>query len=166
MKFSEYTIKSAESVLKDLNTRESGLSELEAKERQNQFGFNEITVKKAGGFSVFLKQFKSPFFYLLFAASLVAFLIGEKIDSAVIFLFILINAIFGFLQETKAEKAISLLKKYIHPTVRVQREGKEVVIEKKFLVPGDIVLLEAGDIAPADLRVLKIKNFLVDESTL
>jgi len=166
MDFSKYTIKKIDEIFKDLNTSEKGLSEKEAKERLEIYGFNEVKTKEITFFDIFLRQFRSPFVYLLFIASLIAFLIKEKIDSAVILLFVLINVSLGFLQEARAERAVFLLKKYLPSKIRVLRDGEEEIIDKRFLVPGDIVLLEAGNIVPADLRISKIKNFLVDESVL
>lgn len=166
MKFSEYTTKNIDTVLKDLKTSEAGLSEKEAATRLETFGSNEIKAKETGMFDIFLRQVRSPFVYLLLIASLIAFLIGEKIDSTVILVFVFINVFLGFFQEARAGKAVALLKKYLISKVRVLRDGKVKIIDKKFLVPGDIVLLEAGSIIPADLRILRANNFLIDESVL
>ncbi len=166
MKFPQYTNRNIEEVLEEFKTSEDGLSEKEVKSRLKIYGFNEIKAREAGMFDILLRQFKSPFFYLLFIAGLIAFLIGEKIDSLVIFVILFINVFLGFFQEFRAERATSLLKKYIPIKTRVLREGKEKIISKRFLVPGDMVLLEAGNVIPADLRVLKVENFLVDESVL
>ena len=166
MAFFEYTDKSVQEVFKILKTSESGLSKKEALLRQVKYGLNEV---KAGGINVFdilLRQCKSPFFYLLFAASIIALLIGEKIDSAIIIISVLINVVVGFVQEFKAERAVSLLKDLIPEKARVLRGGSQEIIEKKHLVPGDAVLLAAGDIVPAELRVVSMQNFLIDESVL
>ncbi len=165
-RFSEYTPRSVEEVFKLLDTSEKGLSAKKAAELLRRFGKNEVKIKEEGLLDIFLKQFKSPFFYLLFAASLIAFLIGEKIDGAVILAFVFINVLLGFFQEAKAKRAVSLLKRYLPSKIRVLRSGKEKAIDRKLLVPGDIVLLEQGDIAPADLRVWKAENFSVDEEIL
>jgi len=166
MNFNEYTNKKIEEVLRLFNSSLEGLSENEAKIRLEKYGTNEVKSKEIGLFNIFLRQFKSSFFYLLLIASLIAFLIGEKIDGFLILIFILINVSLGFFQEAKAYNAISLLKKYLPLTIRVLREGKEKTINKSLLVPGDIVLLETGNIVPADLRIIKTKSFLVDESIL
>ena len=166
MKFSEYTTKSTEEALKELETSENGLSEKEAGNRLQIYGFNEIKTRGVGLLEIFLRQFKSPFFYLLLVAGVVAFLLGEKINSLVIVIFVLINLSLGFFLEARAVKTAALLKRYIPLRVSVKRDGKEKIIEQKFLVPGDIVLLEAGNIIPADLRLTKIEDFLVDESVL
>jgi len=166
MKFSEYTTKKSEEVLSELKTSEKGLSEKEALNRLESSGFNEIKSKETGLFGVFLKQFKSSFVYLLLIASFIAFLINERIDSVVILVFVLINVSLGFFQEARAEKAVALLKKYLSAKTRVLREGKLKLIDKKFLVPGDVILVEPGSVIPADLRILKVNNFLVDETVL
>jgi len=167
MNFSEYTTKSIKEVFDSLGTIEAGLSRKEAENRLKIYGPNEVGGdKKTSIFSVFFRQLKSPFFYLLFIASLIACLIGEITDGLLILIFVAINIILGFFQEYRAERAIFLLKKYISDKIRVLRNGSVEIIDKKFLVPGDIVLVEAGDISPADLRVIEVKNFLVDESIL
>ncbi|MFA5643217.1 MAG: HAD-IC family P-type ATPase [Candidatus Paceibacterota bacterium] len=169
MKFSDYAVKDTEEVIKELQTSEGGLSGREAENRLKARGFNEIKAKETGLIGIFFRQFRSPFFYLLFAAAVLAFLIrgnGDKTDGIVIMVFIIVNAALGFLQESRAHRAVSLLKKYFSARVRVLRNGVEANIDKKFLVPGDIALLEAGDIIPADIRLLKTENFLIDESVL
>jgi len=166
MAFYQYTNKSSEEVFEDLKTSESGLSKKEVILRQKQNGFNDIKATNVSWQNVLKRQFKSPFFYLLLGAGIVAILIGEKVDSIAIFSFIFINVAIGFFQEFRAERAVFLLKKFIPQKVDVLRDGKEEIIDRKFLVLGDIVLLEAGDLAPADLRILKLQNFLVDESII
>ncbi len=165
-RFSEYTTRSIEEVFGLLGTSEKGLSARKTAELLKKFGQNEVKIKEEGLIDIFLRQFKSPFSYLLFAASLIAFLIGEKIDGAVILAFVFINVILGFFQEAKAKRAVSLLKKYLPSKIRILRGGKEKAVDRKSLVPGDIVLLEQGDIVPADLRVWKAENFSVDEEVL
>jgi Mg2+-importing ATPase len=166
MAFSEFTKKEIKEVFEILKSRESGLNEEEVKERQRIYGFNEIKEKEVSAFEIFLKQLKSPFFYILLIAAILAFFIGEKIDSLLIIIFASLNVILGFSQEYRAHRALSLLKSYFPPDVNVLRNGKEKIIDKKFLVPGDIVLLQTGDIVPADLRIIEATNLLVDESIL
>jgi Mg2+-importing ATPase len=166
MAFSEFTKKEIKEVFEILKSRESGLSEEEVKERQRIYGFNEIKEREFSAFEIFLKQLKSPFFYILLIAAILAFFIGEKIDSLLIIIFASLNVILGFSQEYRAHRALSLLKSYFPPDVNVLRNGKEKIIDKKYLVPGDIVLLQTGDIVPADLRIIEATNLLVDESIL
>lgn len=162
----EYTTKTVEDVLRDLKGSENGLSDKEAEERQREFGFNEIKVKETGLFDILIRQFKSPFFYLLLVAAFVALFAGERVNALLIMCFVVINTVLGFLQETRAVKAAAILKKYIPLKARVKRGGREKLIEQKFLVPGDIVMIEAGNIVPADLRLIKTKNLLIDEEVL
>jgi magnesium-transporting ATPase (P-type) len=166
MKFSEYTAKSNEEVFNVFQSSEKGISEKEAKKRLEAHGFNEIKTKEPGLFDIFLRQFKTPFVYLLFIAAIVAFLISEEIDGIVILSFVFINVILGFFQEGRAHRAVLLLKRYFPSKTRIIREGTEKMINKIFLVPGDVVLLEQGDIAPADLRIFKEESLLVDETIL
>lgn len=149
-----------------LNSSENGLTKKEAALALEKYGPNEIKGSGLSWIKILLRQFKSPFFYLLFFAVVVSTFIGDQIDSLVIFSFIFLNVTIGFFQEHRAEKSVSLLKKIIPHRARVMRDGKEQVIDKKFLVPGDIVFLEPGDTAPADLRVFEALDFLVDESAI
>jgi len=166
MNFSQYTTKEILEVFKEFKTSEQGLSENEVIEKQKNFGLNEIKVKETGLVDVLIRQFKSPFFYLLFIAAAVSFVIGEYVNGLLILMFVLINVFIGFFQEARAVKTTALLKKFIPFKTRVLRQGKEKVIEQRMLVPGDIVLLEAGNMVPADLRLTKVENFLVDEGVL
>ena len=166
MIFSQYTAKSVEDTLRELGSSKEGLTEKEALLDQKKYGLNEIRIKNVNALNILIRQFKSPFTYLLFIAAFIAILIGEKVDSITILVFILINIIIGFFQEYRAGKAVFLLQKFIPRMVKVLRDSKEEIIDRKFLVPGDIVLLESGDIADADLRVISMQNFLVNESAL
>jgi Mg2+-importing ATPase len=166
MAFSEYTHKNVQDVLMDFNTSESGLTNQQALLLQKKYGFNEIKAKGVGVVDILLRQGKSPFFYLLLTAAIVAFFVGERIDSIVIIMFIAINVSIGFFQEFRAERTISLLKNIVAQKVVVLRDGVSQIIEKKYLVPGDVVVISPGDIIPAELRVLYVQNFLVDESVL
>jgi len=166
MNFAKYTIKKTNEVLKGLRTSEQGLSTGEAEKRLEKYGFNEIKSKETTLFHVLLRQFKSPFFYLLFIASIIAFAMGEAISAIAILFFVAINVVLGFFQEARAEKTIAALKKYLPSNTRVMRDNKEKMIDKKFLVPGDIVLIESGNVVPVDLRILRTEDFMVDESIL
>ena len=166
MSFSEYTNKTVHEVFEMLKTSESGLSKKEALLRQKEYGLNEIKSDHSYIFNILLRQFSSPFFYLLFITGAVTLLIGEKIESVVILVFVAANIFIGFIQEFRAEHTISLLKKLIPQKVKVLRNEKEEIIEKKYLVLGDLVQLSPGDIIPAELRVFESQNFFVDESAL
>src|SRR3989338_8622188 len=158
MDFSKYTKLDLAEVFDDLETREQGLSEKEAVLRQKKYGLNEIRARNISAVNIFIRQFKSPFFYLLFAAVIISFLIGERIEILAVLAFVIINVAIGFFQEFRAEKAVFLLNKLIPQKVKIVRNGAEEFIEKKYL--------KAGDIVPADLRVIKAHNFLADESVL
>lgn len=166
MVFSQYTQKNIEDALESLGSSKEGLTKKESVLAQKKYGLNEIKVKNVNALDILIRQFKSPFIYLLFIAGIIAILIGEKVDSIIILSFILINIVIGFFQEYKAERAIILLKRFIPTRTKVLRGAKEEIIDRKFLVPGDIVLLEAGDVVNADLRVISLQNFLVNESVL
>lgn len=166
MDFSRYTTKNAEEVMEIFRSSETGLSEEEATIRQKTFGFNEIRTEEITLFDIFIRQLKSPFFYLLFLAAIFSIFVGEIINGLVILAFVVINVLLGFFQEAKALKTVSLLKEYISFKTKVLRDGDEKIIDRKFLVPGDLILIETGDIVPADVRIKKSKNFLIDESIL
>ena len=164
--FNQYTNKTAEESLLILKTSISGLTKKEALLHQQEFGLNELKTRNINAFEILIRQIKSPFAYLLLTAAIVSILIGQFVDSVAVLAFIFINVTIGFFQEYRAEKSVLMLQKFIAKKVKVRRDGKEEVIDRKFLVPGDIVLLEAGDLVPADLRVINVQNFLIDESVL
>ena len=166
MIFSQYTAKSVEDALKELGSSKEGLTKKESVLAQDKYGLNEIKSRNINAFEVFARQLKSPFTYLLLVAAVVSILIGQLVDSIAVLAFIVINVAIGFFQEYRAEKAVYLLQKFIPQKVRILRDSREEIIDKIFLVPGDIVLLEAGDIVCADLRAINVQNLLVNESVL
>lgn len=166
MKDSFYLLSPREA-LNDLKSDESGLSENEAKNRLDDYGFNEITEKESSRpIYIFLKQFNSVLIYILAVAAVIGWFYGQMIDVYVIIFVILINAIVGFVQEYRAEKAIQSLKKIIVPTAKVYRDGVMLKIDAKYLVPGDVIFLEEGDKIPADARIIDCRNFKTVESAL
>lgn len=159
--------KSIEDVLKILNTTNSGLSSEEAQKRQVIHGRNELVEeKKPGPINKFLGQFKDFIIILLIAAAIAAALIGDITDAIVIFIVIILNAIIGFIQENRAENAMEQLKNMTCSEAVVIRDNEPRKITANELTIGDVVILEEGDIIPADLRLLKSYNLMVDESTL
>jgi Mg2+-importing ATPase len=164
--FSQYTNKSPEEALKILESSLSGLSTRKALALQEKFGSNEIKNPGKSTLNIIKRQIASPFVYLLFFASLISLAIGEIFDFFVILFIVVANLVIGFFQEYKAEKAVYMLKKIIPLKAKVLRDNKEQFIDKINLVPGDIVLLENGDFVPADIRIIKAHNFLIDESIL
>jgi cation-transporting P-type ATPase F len=146
---------------------EHGLNTQEVAHRQKEYGPNIVTAK--GGIPAwkrFLFQFHQPLVYILLAASLTTALLHEWVDSAVIFGVVLVNAVIGFFQESKAEKAIDALNRMVLTEATVRRNGRRLRIPSSQLVPGDVVLLQSGDRVPADLRLFDVNNLQIDESAL
>jgi magnesium-transporting ATPase (P-type) len=144
-----------------------GLSQFEAAHRLKHFGPNSVTPKKQKGPLIrFLLQFHQPLVYILLAAAVITFLLKEYVDSSVIFGVIIVNAFIGFIQESKAEKAIESLKQMMTTQATVLRDGKWIQIDSVGLVVGDIVRLQSGDKVPADVRLLSCRDLQVDESAL
>lgn len=163
----EWYTKSVNEVLKELGVSKNGLSENEVRKRLKKFGSNELIEKRRiTPLLIFLRQFKNFFIIMLIIAGSISFVIDRMIDAAVIFLFMFIITIVGFIQEYKAEVAMRVLKSLIVPKARVVRNGVEKEIPAKHLVPGDIILLNEGDRVPADARLIDIINLKVDESSL
>ncbi len=154
-------------VCEALVSAEQGLSPQEAKRRLTQYGSNTLTPTAGRGpFKRFLSQFHNVLVYVLLAAAGVTAAIGHWVDSGVIVGVVLINALIGFIQEGKAEKALDAISNMLTHQAMVRREGKNVLMPAEQLVPGDIVMLESGDKVPADLRLLQVKNLRADESML
>ncbi len=163
----QYANKNKEDILKEFNSDlKLGLSEQEAKQRLIKHGLNEFSLKRNRWWHIFLRQFNSPFIYLLFGAIILAFLLGEKLDAIMIFAFVVINTFLGFLQEFKSEKTLELLNQYSVSSSRVLRDGKELIVKSTELVPGDIIYLSLGDQVPADVRFLDSHDLTIDESIL
>jgi len=159
--------KKIEVVFKELNTRKEGLAEKEAEARLKKYGYNEIKeAKKISPIKIFLQQFNSAVVYILIAALIISLFIGERIDAIVIGVILILNALFGFYQEYRAEKSIEALKKLASLKATVIRQGKEKEIDAKLLVPGDIIKLTEGDKIPADSRVFELANLQTQEATL
>jgi len=148
----------------DLRT---GLTNTEVKVRQNTHGFNRLSAQPGTpGWLRFLRQFNQPLVYLLLVAAVVTAFLREWVDSGVIFGVVLINAIVGYLQESKATSAIAALSRMITSVAMVRREGQIHRVATDELVPGDVVILEPGDRVGADLRLFQVKGLRIDESTL
>ncbi len=144
-----------------------GLSPFEVTHRQKRFGPNRVTPKKRTGPLIrFLLQFHQPLIYILIAAGVVTAALGEWVDSSVIFGVVIVNAVVGFIQEAKAERAIESLMTMMTTQTVVIRDGETLNIPSVELVPGDIVLLQSGDKVPADLRLFVSRELQIDESAL
>ncbi|MEN8075920.1 calcium-translocating P-type ATPase, PMCA-type [Clostridioides difficile] len=159
--------KKLEDVIQELNTNISfGLSCNEAKKRLLQYGENKlISQKKKTVLELFMEQLKDVMIYILFAAAIISFIMGEITDSVIILIVIFINAIIGVLQESKAEKALEELTKLSTPKALVKRDGEIIEIPSEEVVIGDIVIVDAGRYIPADLRLIESINLKIDEST-
>jgi Ca2+-transporting ATPase len=155
-------------VIEKINTDiVNGLTSSEAAQRFQVHGPNAITQKKSTHpIILFLQQFNQPLVYILLAASAITAFLHEWVDSGVIFGVVLVNAIIGFLQESKAIKAIEALAKSMTSETTVIRDGKRQKIKAKDLTIGDIVALQSGDKVPADLRLITIRELQIDESAL
>jgi len=144
-----------------------GLAVAEVEARMRQFGPNQITAQKRRGEWVrFLLQFHQALIYILLASTVVSAAMGKWVDASVIFAVVFINAVVGYLQEAKAEKAIDALAKMIVTEATVRRGGEKLRVASAQLVPGDVVLLQSGDRVPADLRLLQQRNLQVEEAAL
>ncbi|WP_369160574.1 cation-transporting P-type ATPase [Candidatus Thiodiazotropha sp. LNASS1] len=144
-----------------------GLDIFELEHRHAHFGPNRLTPQKGKGpLELFILQFHQPLIYILLAAALITFLLQEWVDSGVIFGVVLVNAIVGFIQESKALKAIEALAQSMEGSATVVRAGKKTVVPSSDVVPGDLVLMQSGDKVPADLRLVHSRELQIDESTL
>ena len=147
--------------------RNRGLTPEEVGKRLAEYGPNELRKEeKASPFSLFLSQFKNLLIVILLAATVLSLLVGEWVDALMIAAIVLLSAVLGFVQEYKAERALEALKKMLSPTITVLRDAKEEEIPSRDLVPGDIVLLEAGDKIPADGRLVEVRSLNCDEAAL
>lgn len=160
--------KTVQQVLEELQVNsEEGLSTDEAAKRLNEYGPNAFQEKKPKTkIQMFISQLRDPMIYILFAAAGISLALREVSDAVIILAIILLNASIGMVQEAKAEKSLEALKKMGSPTALVKRGGIPVEIEAENLVPGDIVLLEAGRIVPADMRLITGINLKIEESAL
>lgn len=146
---------------------ENGLDPAEVAERQQRFGANVLTKKRGPSALLrFLMQFHSPLLYVLLAAAIATALLREWVESTVIFGVVIVNATIGYLQESKAVEAIEALSRRMASEAVVVRGGQPVRIPAAALVPGDVVLLKAGDKASADVRIVRGRDLRVDESAL
>ncbi len=154
-------------VIGELNSRRSGLTVDEAKERLVQYGPNELeSKKKAPAILLFLRQFRSPIVYILWVAAIVNFVLGKNLDAFAILAVLLLLAAIGFVQEGKAEKAMEALVQMTAPKTKVRRDGEVKEIKTREVVSGDILVLEAGDKVPADARLMEVASLQVNEASL
>jgi len=154
--------------LKELGSdAHKGLSAEEAARRLAQYGPNELKKEdRVSPWSIFLSQFKNILIIILLVATALSAAVGEIFDAALIFVIVVFCALLGFVQEYRAERALEALKKMLSPTVRLIRGGKEQDVPSKDIVPGDILLLEAGFKVPADARLIDSASLKCDEASL
>ncbi len=163
----QWHVKTISEILGILHSSEHGLSGKEAKNRLQEFGSNVLPEAKVDSLAViFLRQFQSPLIYILLAASLIVFVMGEIIDGSIILAVLLFNAIVGTFQEGKAQNTLLALKKFVETKATVLREGREFIIPDSEIVPGDIIILQEGEKVPADTRIIISNNLKVDEAAL
>ena len=160
--------KTIDQVLNELQVEHHyGLTEVEAERRLKEYGENKLTEKpKQSLFSLFINQLKDTLIYVLLGATAITLLIGEYVDAVIILLVIFINAGIGVFQEFKAEKAIESLKKLSSPRALVKREGQIKEIPSERIVPGDLLILDAGRFILADTRLIESANLQIEESAL
>lgn len=160
--------KSIEDVLKEINVDAlSGLSEEEAKIRLEKYGANQLLSKKRKNiFQLFVAQLREWLIYILLAAVVITLFMGEYIDATIIILVIITNAVLGVIQEVKAGKAIEALQKMSFPKALVRRNGEVKEINSHQVVPGDILMLDAGRFISADIRLIESANLQIEESAL
>lgn len=154
-------------VLSGVSSHESGLSSSEAVDRIKKYGENRLPEGKIDNLlTIFLRQFSSPLVYVLFFAAVAVFFMGDGLDSLIIAIVLVFNAIVGAFQEGKAQNTLLALKKFTETPATILRDGKEVIVSGVEVVPGDIVVLQEGEKVPADARVILENNLKIDEASL
>ena len=163
----KYFSMSYEEVLKEFNVSKSGLEDKQVSSNTEKFGLNQLTEKKRQTvLQVFLSQFKDLLVLILIAAAIISAITGSLESTLVIFAVIILNSILGTIQHFKAEQSLDSLKALSSPSAKVYRNGKKIEIPSKELVPGDILILEAGDMISADGRIIENFSLQVNESSL
>lgn len=159
--------KDIKEIIDDLRTSLQGLSTDEAQRRLTEYGPNELKEKKKKiPVMMFLDQFKDFMILVLLAAAIISGIIGEPSDTIAIVVIVVLNAVIGFVQEYRAEKAMAALKKMSAPVALVLRDGIPASIPASEVVPGDIVILEAGKVVPADMRLIEVAQLKIEEAAL
>jgi len=164
---SSWHIHDIDTTFQKLSSTADGLSQISAQHRLDEYGLNRIqSEQKNGPLARFLAQFHNVLIYVLIGSGFVTALLGHWVDSGVIFGVVIVNAIIGFIQEGKAEKALDAIRKMLSQQAMVKREGKFISLPAEELVPGDVVLLQSGDKVPADLRLFKTRELRIEEAML
>ncbi len=167
MKDKKYYSMNVEELYQKLRTSEEGLNSQEVKRRQEKYGENSLPKKKKDSiFKIFFSELLDPIVLLLIVAIIASFVVGETVDAIAIIFIVLIDLIIGTVEENKANTTVEALEKLVPEKVKVERNGKQVLIDSKELTVGDFVYLESGDKISADLRIIEAHNLTVDESIL
>lgn len=167
MNFSNYAQSNTEKIAELFSVNPTqGLSSQEIESRRKKSGMNILAESKVSPLSIFSRQFRSYFIYLLLFATVLSFSLGQNTEGVMIMIFLFINASLGFYQEYRSEQTVELLKRYVTTRVKVRRNGKINTINASELVIGDVVILEAGDGVPADIRIIEETNLIVNEEPL
>ena len=164
--FSFYTTLSVDDALADLNSSKSGLTNSEVNKRLSTYGLNAIQEVDVTWLHILKRQLFSPFMSIFFVIALAYVITGKIAESIIVFIIIIINVGIGFFQEYRSNSSMQLLKKCLMSQVAVKRDNSEISVEINQLVPGDIIVLYAGDIIPADCRFIEVDNITVDESSM
>lgn len=163
----KHYLEEIETVLESENTSKNGLSKTKASERLSQFGRNKLAEGKKKTLAArLLGQMTDPMVIVLIVVAIISGALKEVADAIIILMVVLLNSILGVVQEGKAEKAIEALQQMASPYSRVRREGQVFQIKSEEIVPGDIVLLEAGDAVPADMRIIEASSLKIEEASL
>jgi len=163
----EFPFIPVDQLMETLHTSLQGLSSREVESRRASYGPNAVVrQKKLAAFRQFAAQFKNPLIIILFLAAVLSVFLGEFVDAMIIIVIVVLSVFIDFFQEYRAERAVDLLKEKISTTATVIREGARQDVPLLELVPGDIISLSAGDIVPADARVILARDFFVDQSAL
>ncbi|WKZ39713.1 MAG: cation-translocating P-type ATPase [Anaerolineales bacterium] len=159
--------RTTDEVFTELGSQPAGLTQAEAAERLQKYGPNEIqAAKRISAWQILLEQFKNILILILFGATILSLFLGHGVESIVIAVIVLFAVFLGFFQEYRAERAIEALREMAAPTASVLRDGEEIKIPARELVPGDVVLLHTGDRIPADGRLLDAINLQIEEAAL
>ncbi len=163
----KWHVKEIGEILEMLGSNEYGISKEEAEKRIGEYGLNKLPEAKVDSFAaIFFRQFQSSLIYILFAAALAVLAMGEIADGIIIFAVLFFNAIVGAIQEGKAQNTLLALRKYAETSATVVRDNKEIIIESAELAPGDIILLQEGEKAPADARIISSNTLKLSEASL
>ena len=162
-----HTLSAAETAQRLESDLQSGLSASDAAKRLAQFGANELEEKRARSpWRMLLDQFSDFMIIVLIVAAIIYGIVGDLGDTIAIVVIVILNAVIGFIQEYRAERAMAALKRMAEASAQVLRDGQAETVHASALVPGDVVLLEAGNVVPADLRIAETARLKIDESAL